>query len=122
MPASSSAQIKEILAQHTGGDTVYRHLLFDVRYTAGVKQMAELCGAWWLVDAISSHQPRCMKDPMLKEMQFWSFNLVKKGWALICYRDQDDEAFRQEIEFSDFPLDTIEIWMCNNTMLLPSEY
>ncbi len=122
MPAMSITQIQECLAQHTGSDIVHKHLLFPIRYTAGVKHMAELCRAWWLVDAIASYQPRCMKDRMLKEMQFWSLRREKNGWALICYRDEGDEAFRQEIEFSDFPLDSIEIWVCNNTMLLPSEY
>jgi len=84
--------------------------------------MAELCGAYWLIDAIASHQPRCRKDKMLRDMQFWFLRKKKDGWILECERDQDDVAFIQKIEHSDFPLDVIQIWVQDNVILLPSEY
>ena len=103
-------------------------------YTDGVKAMADLCGAWWLVDAIASHQPKAMKDPMLRDMQFWTLKRIpeepepglntlgavlktknggkrKPAAILICERDSGDVAIKQELEYTDFPLDEIKIWL-----------
>jgi hypothetical protein len=30
--------------------------------------------------------------------------------------------YSQEIGFTDFPLDTMVLWCCDGTILLPSEY
>ena len=80
-------------------------------YTDGVKLMAEMCDAWWLLDAIASYQSRCMKDKSLRRMQFWNLT-VKDGTAVLkCERDADDVFLTQEIQFTDFPLQKIEIWL-----------
>lgn len=117
----SPDQIQAQLAQYSGTENHYKHFT-GLLYTDGVKAMAELCGAYWLIDAIASHQPQCRRDPMLREMQFWFLRKVKDGWELICERDEGDDAFKQQIEFSDFPLNDIQIWVQDDVMLLPSEY
>lgn len=118
----TSDQIREQLAQYSGTENHYRHIS-GLLYTDGIKAMAQLCGAYWLIDAIASHQPRCRRDPMLRDMQFWFLRKDKDGgWELVCERDEGDIAFKQQIEFSDFPLNEIQIWVQEDVMLLPSEY
>lgn len=121
-PGMTPEQIKEFLSRCQSTERHYRHLS-GLRYTDGVRHMAELCRAYWLLDAIASHQPRCHRDPLLRQMQFWQLKQQDDGsWILICERDMNDIAIRQKIEYSDFPLDEAWIWVHNGVMLLPSEY
>lgn len=114
-------QIREQLAQCSGTESHYHHFS-GLLYTDGIKLMAELCGAYWLIDVIASLQLRCRRDPMLRDMQFWFLRKVEDGWELVCERDEGDIAFKQRIDFSDFPLNEIQIWVQDDVMLLPSEY
>ena len=123
---------EEILAelqQHIGSELYYQHSLRkNLVYTDGVKCLAENAGAYWLLDAIASHQPEALKDPMLREIQFWTLKKREHEWLLFCERDTgDDIAIQQVIEFSDFPLDEIKLYVCRSApdvwvILLPSEY
>jgi uncharacterized protein DUF6876 len=89
MPAKlAPGEIQQPLSQFTGSDVVYRHLLMPIYYTAGIKHMAETCQAHWLVDAIASWRPRCKRDAMLGDMQFWRLRKEGDGWMLVCDRGQ----------------------------------
>ena len=120
-------EIESELCQFYGSENHYQHPMSGLVYTDGVKYVAESCEAYWLLDAIGSYQQKCQKDEMLQDMQFWTLRRTKDSvlrtteFVLICERDTNDEAFRQEISFSDFPLDEIKIWVENNTMYLPSD-
>jgi hypothetical protein len=49
--------------------------------TDGTKFVAENgggAGAYWLMDAIASHQPKALKDERLREMQFWNLTVTEK--------------------------------------------
>lgn len=114
-------EIETTLSQFTGSDTVYRHWS-DLVYTEGVRFIAESCEAYWLIEAIASYQHLFRRDPMLREIQFWTLKKLDDGWELLCERDSGDVAIRQKIEYSDFPLNQIKLYVCNHTILLPSEY
>jgi hypothetical protein len=100
--------------------------------TDGAKFVADSCNAFWLLEAIASYHAECMADPMLQGIQFWKFKLNddKESGVLTCERDTDDVAIRQEIPYTDFPLDEIRLWVepgCDADMnplwviMLPSE-
>jgi hypothetical protein len=82
-------------------------------HTDGVALMEKLCRAGWLVDAIASYQPKCRKDSMLQHMQFWTLTVDReaKTAVLTCERDTNDVAITQDIEYTDFPLSKIKIWV-----------
>ena len=97
--------------------------------TDGAKWLGDNAECFWLFDAIASHQKQAMKDPMLKEMQFWTLKVNSdKTATLICERDTDDVAITQKIEHTDFPLEEIKIWVAPSgdensyTLYLPSEH
>lgn len=98
--------------------------------TVGVKQFAEEHKCWWLVDVVWSYQHLCRKDRMLSEIQFWRFvkpSAEATTGTVYCDRDQGDTAFKQEIEFTDFPLQSCRLWVepAGNgewVVLLPEEH
>lgn len=114
-------EIQAGLAQCYGSETFYRHGLSGLVYTEGIHFLAESADCYWLLDAIGSYQTRAMRDPMLSEIQFWKLKVTGKKAILSCERDEDDVAFSQKIEFTNFPLEEITIYVENGTMLLPSE-
>ncbi|MCE5229028.1 hypothetical protein LLG95_05465 [bacterium] len=122
----TAPEIASRLSQFIGTENYWRHWTGALVYTDGVKAMAEMCGAFWLIDAIASWQPTCRRDEMLREMQFWILRRFDdQKWVLEVERDEGDVAFHQEIEFSDFPLREIKLWVQAGSpmvLMLPSEY
>lgn len=112
------------LAQFTGTEKYYRHWLKQFVYTDGAKYLADSGGAYWLLDAIASYQPKLLKDPMLQRFQHWilKVDLNNQKAQLICERDSDDVVLTQDIEFTDFPLATIRFYVVTGVLMLPSEY
>ncbi len=103
--------------------------------TDGAKFVADnggTSGAYWLMDAIASHQPKAMKDERLREIQFWKLTVTEKdGWksaVLTCRADSGEKpAITQRIEYTDFDLAEIDLWVGpvderTYCILLPSEY
>lgn len=112
------------LAQFTGTENYYQHSLRRFVYTDGVQHVAETGGAYWLVDAIASYQPKLLTDPMLQQFQHWilEVDLDNQKAQLICQRDNDDVVLTQDIEFTDFPLAQIRFYVVAGVLMLPSEY
>lgn len=110
----SAAEINAALSQFVGTEG-YRYnsvaRASSVVYTEGIRALTDLCQCWWLMDAICSHQPQCRRDPMLNQIQFWTLSVKDNSAVLICERDEGDIAIRQNIEYTDFPLPSIRIWL-----------
>ena len=96
--------------------------------TDGAAFLAKNAGCYWLFDIIWSYLPQCRKDKMLREMQFWKLAKVAgtNKAVVTCERDTDNVAFKQEIEYTDFPLDSIKLYVQWSgeffVAMLPSEY
>ena len=117
----SPEELASALDEFTGTDGYHKHWL-GLRYTDGVKFLADNAGAYWLIDAIGSHQPTCKNDKMLCDFQIWRLEVHDDRSAeLICLRDSNDEAFRQHLEFTDFPKIGLKLYLENGVLMLPSE-
>jgi hypothetical protein len=114
-------EIRSALALFTGTQNYYPHES-GLNYTDGVAFLAENAGAYWLLDLIASYQKRCRKDRSLRDFQIWKLVKTGKKADVICLRDSDDEAFRQHIPFTDFPLDEVTLYLENEVLLLPGEH
>ena len=110
------------LAQFTGTSAYYRisrkHLLTD-----GTMYLAEKGACFWMMDAIASHLCEIGTADwfVLVRVQ------VTEGRAVMIYEDGNDrEHARQEIPYTDFPLDSITLYACWDqehwAIMLPSEY
>ena len=115
------------LAQHYGSQTCTRwSMLFPrMALSEGALYVAEnggANGAFWLMDAIASHVGSYRRDT------FAVATLQKRpaDWLLTIDDGNGKVYVKQEIEFSDFPLDSIKLYLCKNddvwVILLPSEY
>lgn len=109
------------LSQFIGTEKYYRitprHLLTD-----GSKYLAEEAECFWLMDAIASHLPKQFHD------HFAVANLTIDGTsAVLTLDDGNGNVFaRQNIEYTDFPLDQIKLYCGFDgehwAIMLTSEY
>ena len=125
------------LKQFTGdlqrfGSPLHRPVI----WSPGVNYVAEQAGAFWLIDAIASHikhgselKAAAKEDERLQSLQFWALevNLGEQSAVLTCQADTGCKpAARQVIEYTDFPLEKIDIWAGYDgthwTLYLPSEH
>lgn len=96
--------------------------------TDGVLFLAQEAKAFWLIDAIASHQPKCRKDASLRDFQFWTLDVADDHSAVLkCERDTDDVAIVQRIPYTDFPLKQARVWVQPGdertwVAMLPSEH
>jgi hypothetical protein len=123
------------LRQFTGDLKRTRHgLNRQVIYTPGVEHVAERGQAYWLIDAIASwigsepFNKAAAEDPRISYMHFWT---LETSWSkvgqLTARADGPDKPFIvQNIEYTDFPLQQIDIWAAFDgeywTLYLPSEH
>lgn len=112
------------LSNFTGTEQWYKHRLSGLLYTDGVKFIAENGGngngAYWLIDAIGSyqHQPKVKNE----EFQLWILRTLNKSAVLTMQSDSGEpEIVRQEIEYTDFELPTLTLYVENGVICLPSE-
>ena len=92
--------------------------------TDGAKYLADAAGAWWLMDAIASHLGSYRDEGfVVAKLQRAT---ATNGWVLRLEDGNDGLLADQLIEFSDFPLDEITLYVIQQddlrVILLPSEY
>jgi hypothetical protein len=109
------------LAMHSGSETCYRHWAGTLRFTEGVQYLAETASAYWLIDLIASWCPHAS----LRNEEFVLWKLVvnsDRTATAIADDGNGRELVRQDIPWTDFPLDEVSLYLTDNTLLLPSEY
>lgn len=110
------------LDQFTGTDNYYRHQS-GLMYTDGIQYLAEEGKAYWLLDAIGSYQAQLKKNQRLQEFQLWELRVQDRQAVLTCKEDSDcPDVVRQEIEYTDFPLEYVKVYVEGGVILLPSEH
>jgi hypothetical protein len=103
--------------------------------TSNIKALADVAGAYWLIDAIASHQRTVQAIQKTREgnRQFWKLavNPDDQTAVLTCTGEADTELVRQEIEYTDYPLTEEKIWVFPGetrqdgplaVCMLPAEY
>ncbi len=104
-----------------GSENFYCHTPSLILFTDGVKDLAETCEAYWLIDLIISHQ--CHEEINLERFQVWDLKRVQDNVFTILATDGDhNKVTSQEIPFSDFPYDLATIWLVDGCLMLPGEY
>jgi len=122
----SEVKLKHDLKMFRGTSKYYKHLFpgkSPILLTDGTKYVRDEFSSYWLFDAILSYQD----EQVLRKVNFqiWELQRLKKdlSWLLTCKEDTHMKPLiSQAIEFSDFPIDYIKIWVIGSIALLPSEY
>ena len=127
MKKQDAKTIKANLAQFCGSENYYRSSFKHVVYTDGVKYLADAAGAYWLIDAIASHQ----RPPVSHEaFQVWRFTVTDQRGLLVADDGNGRQIARQEIDYTDFCLPEIKLYLVTGslngklvqTLMLPGEY
>jgi hypothetical protein len=119
-------EIKSTLDEFHGTTQYHKHLYPGrpaIMITDGCKFIRDDLKAYWLFDAILSYQNDLRKRNV--NFQVWELKQLRKdlSWLLTCREDKGLKlVVSQRIEYSDFPLDYIKIWVIDKVVLLPSEY
>ncbi|MEG3935734.1 MULTISPECIES: DUF6876 family protein [unclassified Microcoleus] len=133
--------LSQNLKHFSGTEQYFKHWL-GIQYTDGVKYLADNAQAYWLIDAIASHQPRARRIHSLTEFQLWFLHVgnahefikprsLRGGTpspndaVLTCWEDsptaETKPAIIQQIPMTDFPLTDIKLFLQDKVLLLPSE-
>lgn len=109
--------VLEYRRQTTGSETIWKHgNLFSILYTDGVKVLADSCGAYWLIDLISSY-PR-------HDFEVWTLTVnLDDDFVIECSDGDGNHIQTQHIGYSDFPRELLPLtlWCENGTILFPEE-
>jgi len=112
----TAEEIKVELVQCIGTQHYYKHWTGFFNYTDGVKILAEFAECHWLIDAIASYR-------RIEPFQVWELQVNKKSAVLTMKEDSGlPVVVKQEIEYTDFPLDNMTLWLIEGVLILPSEY
>lgn len=113
----------EDLRQFTGTEHWWRHPLNGkVTYTDGAKYVADMAGAYWLLDEIACAQLG-IAAVIAEYFQVWRLTVHDDQTAtLVCEDGNNTVVYSKEIDFTDFPLDEIRFYFTDNVILLPMEY
>lgn len=113
-------ELTSALAHFYGSETWYKHITGSL-YTDGVQYLADKAGCYWLIDEICFRQRftrvRC------EAFQVWKLrkNTYGGGAVLTCEDGNKNVVHTFRIPFTDFPLQSIELWFENRTLMLPTE-
>ena len=106
---------------HNGSENFYCHRPSLILYSDGIKELAEACQSFWLIDLIISHQSK--KDINLQRFQVWELLKVRDSCFDIMATDGNKRFIvSQQIPYSDFPYDEAIVWLVDGTLMLPCEY
>ncbi len=105
------------LDQFISTEQYYQHWMKQIKFTDGVKYMVEAGGAFWLIDVIASYR---RKEPF----QIWELKVKPDKSCVVTMREDTGQPtkVRQKILYTDFPLETIKLYLIDGVLLLPSEY
>ena len=119
------------MATGTQGYTRFSPFAPNHVLTDGVLRLCEDADCFWLVEAIASHHHKIAKDQEMIRFQPWKLKVKDNKATLTCLKDnyetdKQDIFIKQNIPYTDFPLDEVDIWVEQSgnlfVMLLPMEH
>lgn len=103
------------LEQFCGTETYYQHISGKC-FTAGVKYLADNAECYWLLDKI-------LFTNRSEPFQVWKLLVQDQTGTLTMIEDIGcPELVKQRIPYTDFPLDSITLWLIDGILILPNEY
>lgn len=125
-------------SQFTGTTAYYQYspLFANFLLTDGTKFLAEKAECYWLMDKIAALQihPTIKNHPQLRTIQFWKLTVHDdRSATLLCEWDYNEMVYEERIDYTDFPLDSVKVWVQRTRLSedskewvyvahLPSEY
>lgn len=107
------------LRSFSGTEQYFRNFT-GLKYTDGIKYLADKTGSHWLIDLVGSYQHKLSEVPF----QLWTLKVNKdKTGVITCQEDSNLPVIvEQKLEYTDFPLEEFECYCIDGVLLLKSEY
>lgn len=90
--------------------------------TDGMKFVMETAQAYWLSEIVFSLQSNSVIKKQYFQVYELEVNLEKKEGVLVVTDGNENELYKQEFEYTDFPLEKFRFYFTDGVLLLPSEY
>lgn len=116
----SKEEILNII-NHSMGTTVYHRLCQldnSPVITEGVLALAEAAECFWFLDVINSYQGN---KEFTSRLQVWKLEVQEDASATVYGYSGEKLVIQQEIEYTDFPLDELELYLIDGIILLSVE-
>ncbi len=119
-------ELQNQLAAFYGSENLYhRSTPIVIYYTDGIKWLQENADCYWLTDLIASYQTTTFKEA--NERQFWKLVVTDNSAVITCDDGDGNISVTQSIDYTDFPLPSLSIWVNIQSngrifIYLPSEY
>ncbi len=126
-PKLTFGQLMQELRGFTGTEQYFLHWARRIKFTEGVKFMADRVGGHWLIDVVASYR-------RTEPFQIWELEVLneprsevgrKKIMAVVTMREDSNQPVlvRQEIPYTDFPgPGKFKMYLIDNVLMLPGEY
>jgi len=122
----SKQEILEQLDNHIGGTFVTSVPFTKFVATEGIIDLIELCECNWLIIDIALYMPEVLKKAAIKyqptNIIFWKIKVKDKKAKLTAYYDVRQPVISYKYNYTNFPLDELDIWVMHDTIMLKSEY
>ena len=110
-----------------GTEQYYRGAAGALKYTDGVKYVAEKAGAYWLLQLIGTLASTIYTNQAISEYdkEFLTADLEVQeddSAVLSITNGNKKELSNFEIPFTDFPAEKCRFFITNEVILLPTEY
>jgi len=115
-------ELQQNLKQFCGTEQYYPSSFRRLRLTDGVHYLRMKANCFWLVDIIESYH---LKEPVKSTpFQVWKLtvDLDKHTGKVVCEDGNNNQLIEQELKYTDFPLEKMELWCIDGVVLLPNEY
>ena len=119
MKNTTSSTLQADLLQFRGTEQYYKHFT-GLIYTDGIFYVARVFKAYWIIDLVASYQSK--KKVRQEPFQVYSIK-VKENTAIVTITDGNDNILAsQKIEYTDLPMEELQLYCVNKVLMLPSEY
>lgn len=111
-------KVMDIIANAQATEQYHRFPPFEI--TDGVLALAEVAGCFWFLSVIASYQH---DKRLCKEFQVWKLEVdLETQSAVVRGCNDDEDIIVQEVEQTDFPLESLKLFLIRGVLLLPREY
>jgi len=113
-------ELKDDMPLFTGTEYYWTHRKGGIKYTDGIKYVADTAEAHWIIDLVESYQPALMKAG--KSFQIWTLLINNGSGTMTCKEDTGQPNLVAPEIKTDFPLDEFEFYCIDGVILLKGEY
>ncbi|MCU7550419.1 hypothetical protein OCK74_14960 [Chitinophagaceae bacterium LB-8] len=110
-----------LFRSRNGSDHFFQHRPSRIYFSQGVKDLADICSAYWLLELIISYQ--CKRRIKAEGFQVWELKRINEDRFIVTATDGNHHRLVYHyLPQCDFTYDLATIWLIRGVLVLPVEY